>query len=930
MEDYIVSRQNRNKIEFIVSCLFTIYVIGTFTTDFVRHTTLFSALCCIAGCIGVWIISMIKIKHYRFRVFTVIGIIEICLYINLLNSRYGRVLLVSSIEMAIIFGLYGIPKAVRSLVIYSTVSFVTVVVNAIETGINSYTAYIDMIVYYWFALLVTYFVYYLVKTQSDVRAKLIEMIDVLEETEQSKDDFLANVSHEIRTPVNTICGMSEKVLRDELEDGVRDDLLSVYGAGRNLMAIVSDILDFSELQSGKMALEEVEYNVATMVNDIINTSLAKIEGKPIELVVDCDATIPCSLIGDEQKIRRVIINLISNAIKFTEAGCVALSVSARKENYGVNLIVSVRDTGIGMDAESMEKIFEKFSQVDPKRTRQEGGLGLGLAISKALVTKMNGFLTLKSELGRGTEVQFVVPQGVADEKPFVEVNNKEEMVIAVYINFEQFKFPQIRDEYMNSVLNMVNQLGVRCQTCRNLAELKRRLSRDSFTHIFTSYQEYEEDPKFFEELSRKTKVLMILERNMKAENYKGEYLFIQKPLYVMPIVRAVNYGKPRKYIEQVAVGEKFIAPDAKILAVDDNAMNLRVVEGLLKPYKIQVDKALSGKEGLKKIKSKEYDFVFMDHMMPEMDGIETLHNIRMMEEPYFAMVPVIALTANAIAGMREMFLEEGFQDFVAKPVEVSVLERVLKRTLPEEKIIYVSEESHNSSKEKEEPVEQLNKQEPVENANEQEDMQEDKLVVGDLDVEKGLTYCGTKEDYIEILNMQYSGAKDNKERITLFYTEQDWKNYAILVHALKSTMLSIGATKLSKLAKELEKAAKQEDADFIKQHHDEMFREYDRVIDVLASHKLVGNQPTSKMQMERVGVEEITSESFDKKITELEAAGMSLDGNAMMEVLLELQKYQYQGCDLLEELKPMEKKIQMFDYMSVIDAVIRLKKRLDK
>ena len=485
---------------------------------------------------------------------------------------------------------------------------------------------------------------------------------------------MANMSHEIRTPINTVCGMSEMILREEISDTVRKDVFDIQTAGRNILSVVSDILDFSELESGNMELIEEPYNITSTINDIMNMTIAKKNKKNIEIIVDCDANIPSGLVGDEQKIRRAIMNIVDNAIKFTNEGGVVITVYARKEEYGTNLCVNVKDTGIGMNEETIEKLFTSFNQVDTKRNRQEGGIGLGLAISKAIVTKMGGFITVKSTLEKGSEVQLVIPQKVLEEKPIVSLNDADKIHVAAYIDTEKYDFATVREGYRNSIQHMVEQLGVSFRWCKNLSELKRRVEKENFSHVFISWEEYCEDQQYFEELSYRQKVILVHDREHQ-EYTPGQMLYIYKPFYVLSVASLLFNGES---IIQSMDGShyqnrRFIAPRASVLVVDDNVMNLRVVEGLLRPYKIKVFVAGSGKEALQKIESMEFDFVFMDHMMPEMDGVETLHRIRQKPGQYFKNVPIVALTANAIGGAREMFLSEGFADFVSKPIEISVL-----------------------------------------------------------------------------------------------------------------------------------------------------------------------------------------------------------------------------------------------------------------
>ena len=783
-----------------------------------------------------------------------------------------------------------------------------------------------------------------VKNRSRVNGQVYEMIEALMEAEQSKDDFLSNVSHEIRTPVNTICGMSEMALREQDIDKMREELFDIRDAGQNLMSLVSDILDFSQLQLGKMNLEEEAYNITSTIHDLINMEMARKGDKDIELIIDCAADIPTELLGDEQKIRRVVMNLVDNAIKFTNEGGIIIKITARKEDYGVNLCISVKDTGIGIGADNQEKLFESFSQVDTGKNRQKGGIGLGLAISKELIQKMGGTMTVRSRLGKGSVFNAVIPQKVMNEKPIADLVDRESLNIGIYMNLEQFDMMTIRDEYASVIIHMIEQLQVKSHVCRNLQELKRRIDKDSFTHIFISLVEYQEDEEYFNELSLSTKVIIVIDRPQEKYVANSSLIRLYKPFYILPVVSILNGNESTKDTKQMIRQGKFIAPSAHILVVDDNRMNIRVVEGLLKEYKIKVSYATSGMEALDLIENMSYDFVFMDHMMPEMDGIETMHRIRDKGGHYYQRVPIIALTANATPGNREMFLDEGFDDFVAKPIEISVLERVLKRNLPLEKIIYQTKEERevggqDSAALSNTPEDKKNvaKIETTQEEPEEKTAEEDEFTIGDFDVKQGILYCGGKEEYLEILAACYEEAEEECGFINGLFEKQDWPNYTIRVHGLKSTMKNIGANTLSEKAKALELAGKKNDIDFILANHEDMLAEYHRVIEDIGQSPLV--QPllalpgdeTFAGQEETVETEnlpELDEETFDKLTMELEDAMYTLEEEQMLAVLSRMQEYQYRQTALAAALEPVKKKIEMSDYMSAVDAVTRIREKI--
>ena len=346
--------------------------------------------------------------------------------------------------------------------------------------------------------MVTVVIWIIQKNRQAASELLIENIRELEIAKRSKDDFLVNVSHEIRTPINAVCGMSEAILQEDLPADVRRDVIDIQTAGRNLLATVSNILDFSELETGKLTLAEESYNITSTITDIINMAMTMENGRHLELIVDCDADLPSNLLGDEQKIRRIVVNLLGNAIKFTKEGGVILRIASRKEEYGVNLHVSVRDSGIGIERADMEKIFTSFSQVNSKRNREADGVGLGLAITQALVSSMGGFMTLESEPGSGSEFQFTIPQKVLDEAPIVSIKDKNNLFAACYINLDKYNYTVVREGYENCIHHIASQFGFPFRICRNLPELKRRMERETYTHIFIGWEEYAEDRVLFD------------------------------------------------------------------------------------------------------------------------------------------------------------------------------------------------------------------------------------------------------------------------------------------------------------------------------------------------------------------------------------------------------------------------------------------------
>lgn len=508
-----------------------------------------------------------------------------------------------------------------------------------------------------------------------------------ESANQAKSDFLANMSHEIRTPMNAIMGMCELILHEEnLSWVVREECTNIHLAGRTLLGIINDILDVSKIESGKMELVHEAYSPSSMLNDIINMTMARKGDKAIEIMVDCAANLPSELYGDEMRIRQIIMNFLTNAIKFTQEGGVLLTISARKETYGVNLIISVKDSGIGIKKENLKKVFTSFSQVDTKKNRAIEGSGLGLAIAKRLIRQMGGFLQIQSEYGEGTEIKAVIPQRVVNWEPFIHLDVSRRIRAICYINMSRKMHPFVMEGYRRIIDNIRDELNINYRLCTNEEELRQALREvKGVTHIFTGREEYLAEKQFFIEKAGRMQVIVVQDRIGHVE-VEGRVRTMYKPFYSMAVGVALNGGQINWNTKDVGVrNQHFIAPEAKILIVDDNVMNLKVATGLLKPYKMQLFTAESGYQAIEMMKKDTYDLILMDHMMPGMDGVEAAHKIRALPGDYYKNIPIVALTANAVNGAREMFLRESFQDFVSKPIEINTLERVLKKWLPKSK-----------------------------------------------------------------------------------------------------------------------------------------------------------------------------------------------------------------------------------------------------
>ncbi|MDY5576048.1 MAG: response regulator [Lachnospiraceae bacterium] len=507
----------------------------------------------------------------------------------------------------------------------------------------------------------------------------------------AKSQFLANMSHEIRTPLNGILGMDAILLEECEDDNLREYAQNIQSAGQSLLSIINDILDISKIEAGKLEILPVEYELFSVINDCYNIAKVRAESKELSLRMMIDPKLPSGLCGDEVRIRQIINNFLSNAVKYTKEGMITLSVSYESlEENQIMLTIEVKDTGIGIREEDMKKLFNTFTRIEEKRNRNIEGTGLGLNLTKNLVQMMGGEIFAKSTYGKGSCFTAKIPQKVIDPEPMGD--------------FEK-RYQQLHD-----------------------TEEKQKMT--------------------------------------------------------------------------------FVAPDAKILVVDDVEINLKVIKGLLKKTCIQIDTADSGMKCLEYVKKKQYDLIFLDHMMPEMDGIETLQQMKLLADNLNMNTPVIMLTANATRGAREEYLKAGFNDYIAKPFKEEDLQEILVEYLGE-KSTQQKDVLHTEDK----------------------DVMQCLGEIPELDIKTGLTYCMDNEFYEEMLR-EYMQANKVTE-IDRFLDEKDWKNYGIAVHALKSTSLTIGAVSLSQEAKALELAAKEGEESYILSHHREVMEKYTSLLDKL-------------------------------------------------------------------------------------------------
>lgn len=604
----------------------------------------------------------------------------------------------------------------------------------------------------------------MIRWQKETNRELEEAADAAIAAGRAKSSFLAQMSHEIRTPINAVLGMNEMILRESDNEEIRDYAENIRSAGRTLLSLINSILDFSKIEDGKMELVPVKYDVSSLINDLVNSISERARKKNLEFELRAEETLPCTLFGDDVRIRQVIMNLLTNAVKYTEKGKVTLTIRGKeKQDNRITLFVAVKDTGIGIRQEDMGKLFESFERLEETRNRNIEGTGLGMSIVIRLLAMMNSELRVDSTYGKGSEFSFEVVQEIVSDEPIGD----------------------------------------------------------------------------FEE-------------------------------------------KLKKSIERSEEERYLVASGARILVVDDNEMNLKVAKSLMKRSGIVPDQASSGAEAIEMMTAMKYDIVFLDHMMPKMDGIETLKRLKADN-----LIPegcvIIVLTANAVSGARERYLEEGFDDYLSKPIEVVQLEKKLSKWLPAELTRWETlpakapEPAETASEpaaieSDAEPAAMVSDAEPevmeFDAALEEEDdgifefapddddgifefaVDEDsedtipaakdepdldtmlqKLKDAGFETKAALGFCGEDpEFYREILSDYAESCPKKKRELDECFAAEDWHEFEVKIHALKSTSKTIGAAALSGRALSLEKASGKKDADYIRENYPEFAAQYTEIV----------------------------------------------------------------------------------------------------
>ncbi len=644
-------------------------------------------------------------------------------------------------------------------------------------------------------------------------------IETVEEENTKANNFLANVSHEIRTPINAVIGLTEVIMDQITDKDIKEDIESVNDAGNRIADQIADILDYTEIDMKRLVVNNETYNISSLISELAD-KCRTIMRPEVEVIFDVDTSVPATLIGDVSKIKRILWHLISNGIKFTKSGGLHIKISAINRHYGINLHIVVTDTGVGMSENEREFVFEKFYQSDAGRTRTAGGLGLGLSIAHGFVKSMGGFMTIDSTKDVGTVVSVSIPQQISDNEHCMKLNLSEMLCLVGFFDFSKYENPSVRSFYDSLIKNLIQGLGAMVYRVDKLGDLKRIQNMYNITHLFVGMDEYYIDPAYIESLATQMEVMVIASKRFDPPK-DSRVRVLKKPFCGFPIVNFLNSYTDRSAERQ---SMSLYCPGISALVVDDERLNLLVAEGLFKKYGMVVTTVMSGQDAVNLCEKQMFDLIFMDYMMPEMDGIEAMKLIRGTGDDRGKNNVFIALTANAVSSAREMFMKEGFNEFIPKPIEIADLERVLRRVLPKSAIVTRIQEEDPSSQENNSNIDS------EWNYTERDTSQDDilrKLDDYGIDTKMGLKYCQNDVFFYKTLLQNFVVDYNSKmPDIKELYTNKEWHDYTIRVHALKSASKMIGQEELSELSKRLEDAAKSGDTYTVEAGHEKMLQMY--------------------------------------------------------------------------------------------------------
>lgn len=713
----------------------------------------------------------------------------------------------------------------------------------------------------------------------------------IERAGAAKRQFLSNMSYEIRTPMNSIINLSEIMLKGEQSGETKSNINTVRSAAYDLLSIIDDVLTYAKIDAGNMHLIEDTYSSERLVREIVQSISEDVKKKELYLDFKIDGNIPKLMFGDSVTIRQIFLYLLFISVDFTESGRIILEMSCERDEKDelATLHCTVADTGKGLSQIDIQSLFGMYDIYDSRQSSNLKGVGLKFTICKELLAMMQGDIEVKSIEGVGLSTTFTFCQKIVDAAPMVQLEDEEKPSVLIYVD---------DDINMAKWQDIMDTLAVRPTYSRNYYGFDHAIQDKHFDFIFVPDNVYENLSNIISLYECQEYTYILSDFDAVYGDF-GKCRPIHRPLSCIPITRVLNHRWNKEDYKKSAVEETFTAKKARVLVVDDNAVNLKVAAGIFSKYGIDISVATCGEDSIKKIEDEKYDLILMDMVMPDMGGDDVLKLIRAKEDIYYKEVPFVALTAQNGANVREEILELGFQEYLAKPIKRRYLEKCLLDFLPEELIKHVKVKDADGKKE------------------------DDKASAGKaalpesgLNTDKGLLNIGFNQDaYAAILNTYYTEGVKYLELLPNLLEVGDIQLFTTDVHGIKSSSASIGAMEVSALFKELEFDGKAGDVESINRK----FNGYlDKFRDILEEVKgyLTGigkfNQAVAQDNLDDKEVEELTKEMLQSLKTELDKMNLKVTD----ELVPEMASKNF-GAQANEKIRKLKEAYDMFDFHQV-------------